>query len=403
MRHMTIFILGICTIGLLLTGSAVAQQPEPNFRAEQIDDNVEIGYGLALEDVNGDGRLDILLADKKQFVWYENPSWERHVMVENLTTYDNVCLAARDIDGDGKVEVAVGAQWNPSDTLHSGSVHYLIPPDDRRQKWTPVKLHHEPVVHRMRWVQRDEGDFVLVVAPLHGRGNRNGEGEGVRLLAYEMPKDPRQEWTTTVLENTLHVTHNFDVGQWDPTTPSEEILYIGREGAMLIHYVEGGWKTQTFPRVQGGGEIRMGLAAEGNPFLVTIEPLHGDQLALYLSNYDRTENRQRITEVRDRILLDGNLNAGHAIATADLLGTGGQQIVAGWRSPNSDGKVGLKIYLRTSPSGEEWTSRWIDEDGMATEDVRIADLNGDGRPDIVAAGRSTRNLKIYWNEPPGDN
>ena len=28
----------------------------------------------------------------------------------------------------------------------------------------------------------------------------------------------------------------------------------------------------------------------------------------------------------------------------------------------------------------------------------LADLNGDGRLDIIAAGSATKNLKIYWNE-----
>jgi hypothetical protein len=35
---------------------------------------------------------------------------------------------------------------------------------------------------------------------------------------------------------------------------------------------------------------------------------------------------------------------------------------------------------------------------MATEDIRIADLNADGKIDIVAAGRASHNLKIYFNE-----
>ena len=39
-----------------------------------------------------------------------------------------------------------------------------------------------------------------------------------------------------------------------------------------------------------------------------------------------------------------------------------------------------------------------DEKGMATEDLVVADLNGDKQPDIVASGRATRNVKIYWNE-----
>ena len=37
---------------------------------------------------------------------------------------------------------------------------------------------------------------------------------------------------------------------------------------------------------------------------------------------------------------------------------------------------------------------------MAAEDLTLEDLNGDGRPEIIAAGRATHNVKIYWNEGP---
>ncbi len=35
---------------------------------------------------------------------------------------------------------------------------------------------------------------------------------------------------------------------------------------------------------------------------------------------------------------------------------------------------------------------------MACEDLMVADLNSDKRLDIIAAGRGTKNLKVYWNE-----
>ncbi len=284
----------------------------------------------------------------------------------------------------------MGAQWNPGDTVNSGSVHYLVPPEDRTKLWSPVKLHHEPTTHRMRWVSTGD-DYVLVVAPLHGRGNRNGRGQGVRLLAYQMPPEPRRRWPLTVLEDSMHFTHNLDVVQHDPKTPAEEIFYIGREGAMLISHSADRWSKTKLEGVQGGSEIRRGHHQPREPFLVTVEPFHGTKLVYY--RLDRPGG----TKVTQRKVLDDTLAAGHAVACADLFGNGQTQVVAGWRSRNRDGHVGVKLYWPTDQQG--WTSTWVDHNGMACEDLRIADLDDDGRLDIVAAGRSTHNLKVYWNKP----
>src|SRR5690348_3122571 len=112
-----------------------AELPALRVRPQTIDAKITIGYGLAIADVDGDGKPDILLADAKQIVWYRNPTWEKFVMAENLTPKDNVCIAARDLDGGGKCEVAVGAEWNPNDTVNSGAVFLLEAPADRTQRW----------------------------------------------------------------------------------------------------------------------------------------------------------------------------------------------------------------------------------------------------------------------------
>lgn len=387
----------------------VAQQKQPvlkqpvlkqpvDFQPETIDSQVIIGYGTAIGDVNGDGRPDILLADKKQFVWYRNPDWKRFVIAENLTERDNVCIAARDIDGDGKVEIAVGGQWNPGDTEDSGAVFYLLPGPDRKERWTPIRLHHEPVVHRMRWVRLSKQKFGLVVAPLHGRGNKKGSGAGVRLLVYKMVNGAENPWEIEEIDSEYHVTHNFDIAKTRDGADTEDIFYLGREGAKQISFRDGQWRRETLSGVQGGGEIRFGRDVAGATFLATVEPFHGTNLVLYET---KMSAEARPVPYAQRTVLDTKLNQGHAVAVGDFLGNGQRQIVAGWRAPNEDGKFGIKIYFPESGNGLErrWNSFFVDENNMACEDLRVADLDADGRLDIVASGRSTHNLIIYWNRP----
>ncbi len=357
-------------------------QQQPGFREQLIDENVAIGYGLAIGDVDGDGKQDILLADKKQIVWYRNGDWRRFVVAEDLTEFDNVCIAARDLDGDGKVEIAVGAQWNPSetsDTVRSGAVFYLVRPTDPTQKWRPVRLHHEPVTHRMRWVKAGDS-FHLVVLPLHGRGNKDGEGRGVRVFAYEFPRDPANDsWKLTLMDESMHLTHNLDV----VARGGQEFVYIGgKEGVKRFHFNGNRWSRGKWViQSRSFGEVR---AQEASPVIAGIEPMHGNELTVYTSRHEGAMLRTVLTK---------DMNQGHALAVADLLGLGQNQIVAGWRNPDSNGKVGIKLFVQ-GDSG--WDESWVDENGMACEDLVVADLNGDGKLDIIAAGRATRNLKVYW-------
>ncbi len=390
-------IFPIALAALILPSVQGAAATIPHFRAVEIDSKIEIGYGVTVADVDGDKKPDIILADKNQIVWYQNPTWEKHIIAEKLTKLDHVCIAAMDIDGDGKAELAAGAGWNPGDTVNSGAVFYLIPPMDRKQKWEPIELPHEPTVHRMRWVKNMGGNFDLVVVPLHGRGNNpgTGTGDGARILAYKMPGNPKEAWTTEVLDESMHKTHNFDPAHWD-NSPAQELLIAGKEGVFLLTQGDAKHKmTQLSGTESGGaGEVRLGKLAGGKRFFATVEPMHGTNLIIYIQPAEWDGKT-----LWSRHVLDSSLIDGHALACGDLAGAGSDQIVVGWRAMGKPGaKVGLKLFAPLDTNGKQWEQSLVDDNTMACEDLCLADLDGDGKLDIIAAGRGTKNVKIYFNQ-----
>jgi len=134
---------------------------------------------------------------------------------------------------------------------------------------------------------------------------------------------------------------------------------------------------------RGSSEIGVGKVG-GKRFLATIEPWHGNQVVVY--------QEAGPGELWTRHVIDSSFNSGHALLCADLDGDGNAEIVAGYRGRGTS----LYVYYAADASGLNWERQLLDAE-MSTSCLAIADINGDGRPDVVAVGTSTGNVKWYEN------
>lgn len=386
-------------------------KPFVSFRMQELDEKVEVGYAVLCVDVNGDGKKDIVVVDTKRVIWFENPTWKVHTIIGNLTKPDNVCIDAYDIDGDGKIDFALGADWKPFNTNSGGTLQWLKRGKTLDEPWSVYPIDTEPMVHRIRFANvSGGGKKALISVPLMGRGatakNNWMDGQPVRVTAYHIPKDPTKDrWVPEVLDESLHVCHNFQPINTPFFTSRQDILIASYEGVNLLSLQQGGkWKrtpigagNQENPKgKRGASEIKMGKLKNGKKVIATIEPWHGEQVVVY------TEPTEK-GKLWDRHVIDEQLRWGHGVAFADLDGDGSDELIIGVRDdPIKTDKFterrGVRVYKALDADGKKWQRQIIDNGGIAVEDLTAVDLNDDGKIAIVAVGRATHNVRIYWNE-----
>ncbi len=396
---------------LLRPGEAAdppAPLPFPDFQVQEIERGLGVGYAVLAVDINNDAKPDLVVVDQRRVVWYQNPTWKRRTIIEGKTRPDNVCVAAADIDRDGFVDLALGADWRPFNTKSGGTIQWLSRGPTLDDPWTVHPIAEEPTVHRMRFVDLDvTGRPYLVVAPLMGRNSTQAknwaDGQPVRLLAYRVPKDPvGQRWVPEVIDESLHVVHNF-CGVPPASGEGMDLLTASYEGVNLLTHSGDKWTrrhvgagNQDRPNSnRGSSEVKQGRLRGRGTYIATIEPWHGNQVVVYTPPPDgRGLWRRRV--------IDDKLKWGHAVWCADLDGDGDDELIVGVRDNLSDKpgeRCGVRIYKATDGTGARWERYLLDEGGVAVEDLAAADLDRDGRMDIIAVGRATHNARIYWNRP----
>lgn len=364
----------------------------PSFERVTVDSNFEKAYQVKTADINGDNKPDILaVSDRLQeVVWYENPDWEKHVMLNE--TRGNIDINPFDIDGDRDIDVALASGFSNKETTKGGHIYWLENPGDESDKWIKHLIDSIPTSHRVRWADiNGDGIIELVNLPMLGIGSTGPDSDiPVQLVYHSIPDDPNSSpWQRTIIDSSLRLSHGISIFKWEDD-PGVEILTASSDGLTLFDFEKGGWKRVKLAAgnngdgqvTNGAGEIAAGtLGNSSNRFLASIEPWHGNKVVFYKENENKQWERQEI----DTSFVDG-----HAIVCTDLNYDGYDEIIAGCRK----GDHNLYIY-QYIPDQDRWERTVLDQGGMSAAGIHVFDANLDGIPDIVSGGAATNNIILY--------
>ncbi|HYK91246.1 MAG TPA: FG-GAP-like repeat-containing protein [Acidobacteriota bacterium] len=378
-------LLAVLSVSLTIGAFMPPAKELPRFLEHTIATDLKGGYQVVAADLNRDGRPDLiaLASDMPELVWFENPGWQRHVIAGNLSRMINLVV----LESAGQPIIVLASGFSNEAKNSPGIVSLLEPAGDARQPWKAREIDRLPTTHRLRLADIDgSGNKIVINAPLTASDASGPDYRGHPPLVYYKPG----EWKRILIgaENE-GVMHGIYVVDWDGDG-RDEILTASFVGIHLYkHLLDGRWmrteiakgNTAPWPKC-GASDIAVGHLGN-HRFLCSIEPWHGNQIAVY----------QEANGSWSRQIVDDSFIDGHALYTADLNGDGRDEIIAGYR-----GKGGsVYIYSADDALGLNWTRHDLDKGGISVASCAVADLNGDGRPDIACIGSATANLKWYEN------
>jgi hypothetical protein len=375
-------------------------------------------WGAAIADINHDGIPDVIAGP----YYYLGPDYTAAHEIYIPHAYnpasdypqDSMVTLASDFTGDGWPDVLV-----MSGSAGLGVATLYVNPRGESRHWES----YEVIQH--------VGNETTLLADIDGDGKPEVIHAGNSKLQYSKPdpSNPTGTWITTSISETgpwgANIGHGIGVGD------------INGDGLKDIVTVYGWWEQpakgsgqklwtyhpQEFgrwgPTAGGAGGAELGIYdvnGDGLNDVVTSLEGHGFGLAWY------EQKRSASGEISfvQHIIMDNFLtqNAGgvtftepHATAFADMDGDGVPDLITGKRAmshlfdygdPDPFGPAVLYVYKTVrnpkAPGGAEFVPTLVHNFSGVGSNFAVADLNGDGTPDIVTSG--IYGTFVFFNHMP---
>jgi len=355
--------------------SSTGDLPVPGTSTEQT--------GALVADLDRDGTNDFVISFRKvapALVWYRRTpaGWDRYVIEPDFLTVE-AGGAVYDIDGDGNPDLVFGGD------SQSGEVWWWENPYPKFEPATRWKRH---IIKKGGATQHHDqvfGDFLGVGKPQLAFWNQGAK----KIFLSEIPTDPRHAESWPAVE-----IFSGEAGEGRNTAFKypEGMAAIDVDGDGKVDLLAGnlwfkhrGGKTFTAIQIAPiGGRIAAGKFKPGKYPQVVIAP--GDGVGP-LRWYECVGNPEKTSDWVGHDLLDRDMIHGHSLQVADIDGDGHLDIFAAemakWtesaKVPDNPKATAWIFY----GDGQGHFRKTVFATGMGFHEARVADLNGDGRMDIL--------------------
>ena len=384
---------------LLLAAALLSAETEPGWTTTRLTDAFT-AEGAAAADFDGDGQTDLAVGP---YV-YRGPDWTTRTEYKPPASYaptgysEEFLTFAHDLSGDGLPDlVAVGwpgkaTYWyeNPGRSASSGDRDYRT-----RGHWEPHLL--APVVDNESPVLADlvGDDFPELVAQLNGAYGYFRAGDDVRKPWRFHPVSPADPGRGKY-------THGAGVGDLDGDGRTDLLTKDGwyRQPADLSD--DPMWEEFPVQFARKGAQIlSFDVDGDGDADVVSARDAHG----YGLDWFEQTRDGGEITFTKHEIMGDAKSNPApilfsqlHAAAAADVNGDGLTDVVTGKRfwahGPDGDADPGgdpvlvwWELTRGGGPGDAQFVPHVVDDASGVGCQVCVADVTGDGRPDVVVGNK----------------
>lgn len=357
---------------------------EVRFEEQTLASDLKGGYQLISVDLNKDGRPDLIALASGM----KDLVWFENPTWERRVLAANlnrmINVAPLDTNGDGIPELLVAHEFANVAKNSIGIVSLVESDGDPRKPWKVREIDRIPTSHRLRKIHFDGFDAIINAPLTHGAAEPPDYRGVVPVVFYRPPQWQREKVDSTV----SGVMHGIFIFDWDGDG-RDELLTASFQGLhMLKRGKNGSWQQTQLAKGDPAEWPKSGSSE------IVVGKLGSKRFLASIDPWHGNQISVYFAKGKEwvRQVIDTTEPDGHTLHVADLDGDGRDEIIAGYR-----GATRSVSYYSVDNKGTQWTKHPIDKGGIAAAGCAAADFDGDKRIDVACIGSASTNLKLYRN------